>query len=642
MRHVIPCLLIAGACSTSGTAWAQLADNNAVRQAEDGFGSSVGNEEIGIYNVGSARGFSPLDAGNVRLDGLYFDVRGDLPDGMLAGSTVKVGITAIGTSLLAPSGVAEFALKEIGEKPVTSFGLLLGDYGSQSIEIEGRLGRRDGLSLVAAGSAAIRSEYADGSDDRGWTYALLPRLQIGADSHIKGYFGQSRFSGFEDGPFYYTSGSHLPPQLPRRLRTQQDWNQNSGTSTQFGALADLGLGSGWKLKAGLFRAQIVIEPGAFEFVDEVTPQMTGVRYAILSPQFDARSWSGEGQLVKSLEGGTLRGELAVSVRFRSVRENYGAGELFALDDQAVALPASGQVTRPQAIHDPRDTNQVTQIQPGLSAKLSWDDAWAMNLGVQRADYRKRVVFGVGGETDIASRPLLWNAGLAYRASGTLTLYMGASRGLEESGIAPDVALNASTALPATITSQRDIGVHWKPSGGFGLIAGAFSIKRPYANLDAGNVYRLLGDLTNRGLEFSIVAQPVKWMNLVAGMMRQWPELSGDDVAAGLIGKRPVAYPQYQFNGAIDYQIRAVAGLSVNANLWATGTQLARPDRSLIVPARSRLDLGVRYRFSLRGVEWVVNATVGNALNHYGWNISGDGSFSYSSPRTFGLSLYGDF
>lgn len=642
MHKLFPCLLLAGACGMPVPAWAQLADNNAVRQAEDGFGSSVGNEEIGIYNVGSARGFSPLDAGNVRLDGLYFDVRGDLPDGMLAGSAVKVGITAIDTSLLAPSGVAEFALKEIGEKPVTSFGLILGDYGSQSVELETRLGQRDGLSMVAAADVSIRSEYHDGSDDHGWSYALLPRLQLGSESHIKGYFGQAHFSGFEDGPYYYTNGASLPPQLPRRVRSQQNWNQNSGTSTQVGALADLGLGSGWKLKAGLFRAQIAIDPGAFEFVDEVTPQMTGVRYAILSPKFDARSWSGEAQLSRSVQSGKLRGEIAASIRFRSVREIYGAGELVALDDQAVNLPSSLQVPQPTVVHGPRDTNEVIQLQPGVATKLAWGNSLALNLGIQRADYRKGVTFGAGGRTEIASSPFLWNTGLAYRASAALTLYAGASRGLEESGIAPDVALNANTALPATITTQQDVGLHWKPSKRFGLIAGAFRIRRPYANLDARNVYRLLGDLTNRGLELSIVAEPVKGMNLVAGLMRQWPELSGEEVASGAVGKRPVAFPDYQFNGAIDYQIAAVPGLSLNANLWATGTQLARPDQSLSVPARSRLDLGIRYRFSLGGAQWVANASVGNVLNHYGWNIGGDGGFNYSSPRTFGFSLYGDF
>jgi len=47
--------------------------DNAITQAEDAFGFSVGRETLGIYSAGNARGFSPTAAGNVRINGLYFD-----------------------------------------------------------------------------------------------------------------------------------------------------------------------------------------------------------------------------------------------------------------------------------------------------------------------------------------------------------------------------------------------------------------------------------------------------------------------------------------------------------------------------------------------------------------------------------------
>jgi len=49
------------------------AAENAVRSAGDAFGTSIGRETIGLYNAGNVRGFSPTAAGNVRIDGLYFD-----------------------------------------------------------------------------------------------------------------------------------------------------------------------------------------------------------------------------------------------------------------------------------------------------------------------------------------------------------------------------------------------------------------------------------------------------------------------------------------------------------------------------------------------------------------------------------------
>ncbi len=267
---------------------------------------------------------------------------------------------------------------------------------------------------------------------------------------------------------------------------------------------------------------------------------------------------------------------------------------------------------------------------------------ALNFGIQKADYRKKVRFGSGLETSVVSKPLLWNVGVAVMPSSTLTLYSGMSRGLEEAGVAPDIAVNSNTALPAAITRQKDVGLHWKPNDRLSLIAGGFSIRRPYANLDAGNVYRYLGELRNEGLEVSLVARPVKGVNLVLGAIRQWPRLSGEEVDSGAIGKIPVAFPEYQANIAADAELPWVTGLSANANMWLTGPREARADGSLRLDMRQRTDIGLRYRFKRNGADWSLAANVGNVLGSYGWNVSSDGGFSYSSPRSFSLSLVGDF
>ena len=57
-----------------GTAHAQRAGENAVAEASDAFGTVVGREAVGLYSAGNARGFSPSQAGNLRIGGLYFDL----------------------------------------------------------------------------------------------------------------------------------------------------------------------------------------------------------------------------------------------------------------------------------------------------------------------------------------------------------------------------------------------------------------------------------------------------------------------------------------------------------------------------------------------------------------------------------------
>ncbi len=55
------------------TAWAQRTAENLVTQSADAFGKSIGSERIGLYSTDDIRGFNPIDAGNVRMEGLYFD-----------------------------------------------------------------------------------------------------------------------------------------------------------------------------------------------------------------------------------------------------------------------------------------------------------------------------------------------------------------------------------------------------------------------------------------------------------------------------------------------------------------------------------------------------------------------------------------
>src|SRR5215469_16721449 len=75
---------------------AQHAADNPVASAEDAFGLTLGLESIGMYSPGQVRGFSPEMAGNVRIDGLYFDQQGALSNRVIEGSTVRVGVSAIG------------------------------------------------------------------------------------------------------------------------------------------------------------------------------------------------------------------------------------------------------------------------------------------------------------------------------------------------------------------------------------------------------------------------------------------------------------------------------------------------------------------------------------------------------------------
>src|SRR3546814_4056402 len=82
--------------------------------------SNDGGEVLGIYNPNSVRGFSPIDAGNVRLEGLYFDRQGEFSTRLVEGSRIRVGPSAAGYAFPAPSGVVDYNFRPRGPEAMVS------------------------------------------------------------------------------------------------------------------------------------------------------------------------------------------------------------------------------------------------------------------------------------------------------------------------------------------------------------------------------------------------------------------------------------------------------------------------------------------------------------------------------------------
>src|SRR3982750_1172386 len=111
-EHPLIAAGIAALALFPATAHAQRTDDNAVTEADDAFGKTVGDEQVGIYNPDLARGFSPVAAGHVPIEGLYFDMQNNPTDRIIGGSSIHVGISAQGYPFPAPTGIADYSLRK--------------------------------------------------------------------------------------------------------------------------------------------------------------------------------------------------------------------------------------------------------------------------------------------------------------------------------------------------------------------------------------------------------------------------------------------------------------------------------------------------------------------------------------------------
>src|SRR5579862_1766362 len=163
-------------------AHAQRSAEDAVAEAEDAFGMTVGRESIGLYSAMSARGFSPIQAGNLRIDGLYFDQisnMANLPTRIVRSVAVHVGIAAQGYLFPAPTGVVDYQLRTPGDENVISALIGAASYGVVYQETDAQIAVLPDVFSMGVGVGYSHNNAFDyvahgGHFDAGWIASWRP------------------------------------------------------------------------------------------------------------------------------------------------------------------------------------------------------------------------------------------------------------------------------------------------------------------------------------------------------------------------------------------------------------------------------------------------------------------------------------
>jgi iron complex outermembrane recepter protein len=183
----------------------------------------------------------------------------------------------------------------------------------------------------------------------------------------------------------------------------------------------------------------------------------------------------------------------------------------------------------------------------------------------------------------------------------------------------------------------DAGFRYAISPSLRLVAGLFDVRKPYFALDPGREFRQLGEVRNRGIEMSLAGQITPRLSIVLGAVFLDASVSGDAVDLGLIGRRPVTSIGRNVNGAINWDLPWVKGLSLDLAYESTSDRIANSANTLVIPARYAAALGGRYRFDLFDKPATFRAQLASVNNSYGFNNIGEG-FYYNLPRRFLMSL----
>lgn len=638
LAPVIPLALLASPAA------AQLSrtDDNAVTSADDAFGQSVGNERGGLYGTDDVRGFSPVEAGNSRINGLYF-AQASMPGGRaISGNVIRVGLTAQGYAFPAPTGIVDYSLyRNIGELGVSTR-LELGQYGSPILLADGSIPLGDNAGMTFSVNVREQERHEGGrAQNTGLGGTLAVRPWQGAQIILFG--SQFRFWQDPAAPVSFPDGDYLPPEYRRRELLSQPWALKDNTSSLFGAVAQLPFGD-WRVDAGLFRSGSRV-PETFSdlFTRLRTDGTTPSRVIVADGNNRNDVTSGEFRVTRSLLTGGVAHKIIVSARGRDGERLFGGQQRINLGESTLLL--RDVRTLPAITLGAENVDRVRQGSLGLAWSATSPGNWSLDASITQSTYRKRVDFAAPTREDVEihDSPLTGSLTGSMFLTPNLVLYGGHVRGFEDAVLAPEIAVNQGDAPPALRTRQSDVGLRYALPGGMRLVAGVFKITKPYYNLDPAQVFRDLGSNSNRGAELSLAGQVLPGLNIVAGAVLLDSRISGLLVDSGQIGPRPVGTNRRKIIFDADWRLAGgTSPLSFDVSVNSFGPQVGNAAGTLLAPGPEIIDVGMRYRFTIGATQALIRAQVNNVTNTYSWNVSSSGGFSYRPRRHGSVAFIADF
>jgi iron complex outermembrane receptor protein len=631
--------------SAAGTVRAQHASDDPLASANDGFGLTLGLESIGLYGPGGIRGFSPQAAGNIRIEGLYFDQQGALSNRVVEGSTVRIGVSEIGYAFPAPTGIVDYDLRHPGtDTPSATIVVSAGPFQARGVSIDGSLPviPRE-LQLPMGASYQISTQTPLGVANPGYTasianFGATPQWKPNDWLTVRGIFDWTQTADAKTLPVIFPAGDYLPPKTPRGY-FGQNWAEGSSLAENYGGIVTARLSRTWSLAAGIFRS-IADNPVSYsDFYVKALPNGSAEQFIVGNPDQMISSTSGEARLTGHFGSGSWREDIVLLARGRDTLALYGGSDVVdlgpAMIDQGIQVP------EPTFTYSARTRDRTELWSAGMAYRAEWRGHGDFAFGIQRESYTKDVDSPALPEAQLTDRPLRAYGTAALALTDRATVYAGYTQGLEDSGIASSSAENRGAILPDARTWQADGGVRYVLAG-VKLIAGVFEIEKPYFNLDNGNVDRVLGRQRATGLELSASGEVIRNLEVTAAMLLGEVRVIGPHLNAEGVGSMAFGQPRIQASVDANYKIPQRPALSVEIAAFHYGRAPASLDDVAQNPSQTVLGFGGRYRFTILGAPATLRVQLQNPTNSYFWNLGFGPGFSQFPPRSLFAYLTADF
>ena len=617
---------------------AQHAADNPISAADDAYGLTLGLESVGLYSPGLVRGFNPQAAGNVRIDGLYFDQQGALSNRVIEDSTIKVGVSEIGYAFPAPTGIVDYDLRHAGgDVPSATIIANVGPDESRGVSIDGSLPVIGSELVLPIGvSTQVSTQTPSYGPYPGYTsnvtsIGATPRWSPNDKITVRAIVDWQQTSNAKTFPLYFTAGDFLPPSISKGY-LGQNWAEDRNVTMNLGGIVSAQLTKIWLLKAGVFRSTNDYPVSFADQYTNIQPNGQSEHLVVGYPDQDTSSNSGEVRLTGAFLGGDWGQQLIFMARGRDTNARYGGEDV--VDEGPAVIGTLVELPEPDFIYS-APTNDHTQLwSVGSAYHLDWRKRAEFEIGIQDENYRETVVApGIPDSGMSAHLPRAYS-NAAFALAPQWTLYAGYTQGLENSGAAPNSAKNSGAVLPASKTWQIDSGIRYVVTPKFKIIAGVFELQKPYFNLDTDNIDRELGVQRAKGVELSIAGELAKYLHVNIGVLDGKVSIVGSNLAAEKVGFVAVGQPLLTYVANINYDLPWLPAASMDVSATHFGTAPASIDNGVYSPAVTLVNLGGRYQFTAFGKKSSLRLQIQNLLATKKWTTQyTPGFFQWPPPRT---------
>ena len=617
---------------------AQHAADNPISAADDAYGLTLGLESVGLYSPGLVRGFNPQAAGNVRIDGLYFDQQGALSNRVIEDSTIKVGVSEIGYAFPAPTGIVDYDLRHAGgDVPSATIIANVGPDESRGVSIDGSLPVIGSELVLPIGvSTQVSTQTPSYGPYPGYTsnvtsIGATPLWSPNDKITVRAIIDWQQTSNAKTFPLYFTAGDFLPPSISKGY-LGQNWAEGRNVTMNLGGIVSAQLTKIWLLKAGVFRSTNDYPVSFADQYTNIQPNGQSEHLVVGYPDQDTSSNSGEVRLTGAFLGGDWGQQLIFMARGRDTNARYGGEDV--VDEGPAVIGTLVELPEPDFIYS-APTNDHTQLwSVGSAYHLDWRKRAEFEIGIQDENYRETVVApGIPDSGMSAHLPRAYS-NAAFALAPQWTLYAGYTQGLENSGAAPNSAKNSGAVLPASKTWQIDSGIRYVVTPKFKIIAGVFELQKPYFNLDTDNIDRELGVQRAKGVELSIAGELAKYLHVNIGVLDGKVSIIGSNLAAEKVGFVAVGQPLLTYVANINYDLPWLPAASMDVSATHFGTAPASIDNGVYSPAVTLVNLGGRYQFTAFGKKSSLRLQIQNLLATKKWTTQyTPGFFQWPPPRT---------